>query len=87
MGIKRTKGAMACTNGDLEVYKLVRDGAHLVVEAERVVTDIIAREDKVSLSFLLPIYDDLARGACDLEVDIERTSRLDLVHASVSQHV
>lgn len=71
---------MACTNSNLEVYKLVRDGAHLVVEAERVVANIVAREDKVSLSLLLSIYNDLARGACDLEVDIEGTSRLDLAH-------
>lgn len=77
MAVFRQRG-MACTDGNLKVDKLIRDGAHLVVEAERVVTDIVAREDEVSLSLLLPIYNDLARGACDLEVNIERTSRLDL---------
>lgn len=71
---------MACTDSNLKVYELVRDGAHLIVEAERVVTDFVAREDEVSLSLLLPVYNDLARGACDLEVDIEGTSRLDLAH-------
>lgn len=42
------------TNGDLEVYELLGGGAHLVAEAELVVTHGVGREDEVSLPLLLP---------------------------------
>lgn len=59
------------TYSDFEIDKLVGDSAHLVVEAERVVTDVVASEDKVSLALLLAIRNDLARGPGDLEIDIK----------------
>lgn len=62
------------TDRDLKVDKLVCDSAHLVVEAEGVVTNIIAGKDKVSLALLLAINDNLAYWTCNLEVDIERAS-------------
>lgn len=54
-----------------EIDKLIGDGTHLVVEAERVVTNIVASEHKVSLALLLAVGDNLARGSSDLEIDIE----------------
>lgn len=59
---------------NLKVDELVGDGAHLVVEAELVVTDLVAGEDEVALALLLALGDDLARRGVDLEVDIERAS-------------
>lgn len=59
---------------NLEVDELVGDGAHLVVEAKLVVTDLVAGEDEVALALLLALRDDLARRGVDLEVDIERAS-------------
>lgn len=59
------------TDSNLKVDKLVCDSAHLIVEAERVVANIVAGEDKVSLALLLPVNDNLADWACNLEIDIE----------------
>lgn len=51
------------TNSDLEVNELLGGVAHLVAEAKLVVADGVGREDKVSLSFLLTVQDDLVAGA------------------------
>lgn len=62
------------THRNLEVDELVGDGAHLVVEAKLVVADLVAGEDKVALTLLLALGDDLPRRGVDLEVNIERAS-------------
>ena len=66
------------TNRNLEVNKLLGECAHLIVEAERVVADPSSSKDKVALTLLLAREDDLAAGALDNVVDIERTARLNL---------
>lgn len=78
-------GRGCSTHRDLEIDKLVGDGAHLVVEAERVVTDLIAGEDKVALALLLALCDYLARRGGDLKVDIERASGLYLKRGSAPE--
>jgi hypothetical protein len=71
-------GAGLVLDGNLKVDILLGKGAHLVVKAERVVTNHVGREDKVALPLLLAVHDDLAIGTLNNVVDIERTSRLDL---------
>lgn len=70
--------AVGRTYSNLEIDKLVRDCAHLVVEAKRVVADLVARENKVALALFLPLCYNLARRGGDLKVDIERASGLHL---------
>ena len=66
------------TNGNLKVDKLLAVRAHVVVEAELVLANIVGREDKVALLLLLALHDNLAGRARDLVVDVERASGLDL---------
>lgn len=68
----------AATDRNLKVHKLLGKCAHLVVEAERVVADLLRREDKVALSLLFALQDDLSARALDSVVDIERATRLNL---------
>lgn len=63
---------------NLKVDKLVGHGTHLVVEAKRVIADLIAGKDKVALTLLCALSYNLARRGSHLEIDIERTSRLHL---------
>lgn len=58
-------------DGDLKVDKLLGEGAHLVVEAERVCAGLLSGEDEIALAFLLGLEDDLAAGGFDDVVDIE----------------
>lgn len=66
-------------NRNLEVDKLVRVCAHLVVKAKLVFADFLSGEDKIALSLLLTLQDHLACGTHHLIVDIERTAGLDLM--------
>jgi hypothetical protein len=50
------------TYSNLEVHHLLCKSAHLVVEAEPVFADIVRREDKVALSLLCAVEDDLFCG-------------------------
>lgn len=71
-------GARLVLDSDLEIDKLLGEGTHLVIEAERVIADNVGGEDKVSLSLLLTVHDDLAIGTLNNVVDVKRTTRLDL---------
>lgn len=64
------------TDRDLKVDKLVGVGAHLVVEAEAVLADLVGGKDKVALSLLLTVEDVLSTRAGDLVVDVKGSSRL-----------
>lgn len=66
------------THRNLEIHHLLGKCRHLVVEAELVLADALRRENKVALSLLRPVYDDLVARRGDGEVDIERTTGLDL---------
>lgn len=66
------------THGNLEVDKLLGECAHLVVEAERVVANLVRSEDKVTLALLLAVQNDLLVRGRDGVVDIKRATGLDL---------
>jgi len=70
---------MGNTYSDFKVDKLLGVCAHIVGEAELVLSNIIGREDKVSLALLLALNDDPASRAGDFIVDIERTAGLNLL--------
>jgi hypothetical protein len=72
------------TYSDLEINKFLSEGTHLIVEAESVFARLASCEDKVALSLLLSIHDDLLIGTHNLVIDIERSSRLDLEFGSIS---
>jgi hypothetical protein len=59
------------TYSDLKVDHLLRECAHLVVEAEPVLSGIVGREDKVTLSLLRSVENDLVCGTNDRVIDIE----------------
>lgn len=63
---------------DLEVHRLLGEGAHLVVEAEAILAHIVGREDKVALSLLGTVENHLVVGASYCVVDIEGATGLDL---------
>lgn len=63
---------------DFEVNHLVRDGAHLVVEAEAVLARLVRSEDKVALALVRAVEDGLVVGADDRVVDVEGAAGLDL---------
>lgn len=64
----------ATTNSNLEVDVFLRKCAHLVVEAERVISNQLRSEDEVALSLLFALQDDLSTGALDEVVDIKRAT-------------
>ena len=64
------------TYRNLEIDKLVRVCAHLVVKAEPVLPNLIGREDKVALSLLDPIEDHLLVRSNNLVVNVERATGL-----------
>lgn len=66
------------TDSNLEVDVFLSEGAHLVVEAEGVFADLVCGKDEVALSLLLAVHNNLAIGAFNNVVDIERTTGLDL---------
>ena len=66
---------------NLEVHKLLRECAHLVIEAESVFSRLARSEDEVTLTLLFTIHDDLVPRSRDLVIDIERSSCLDLCKA------
>lgn len=66
------------THSDLKVHKLVRKRAHLVVQAELVITRLQRCEHKVALALLFPVQNDLPVGTRHLIIDIEGASSLNL---------
>jgi hypothetical protein len=69
------------TYGNLKIDQLLSKCAHLVVEAEPVLADLVGREYKVALALLGTVEDDLlvstvASGPDDRVVDIKRSTRL-----------
>lgn len=74
------------TYSDLEIHKLLRERAHLVIEAESILSRLQRREHEVALALLLAVQDDLVVRARHLVVDIEGASCLDLHIAHHNQH-
>jgi hypothetical protein len=72
---------------DFEVDKLLRECAHLVIEAKSVFSSFTRGEDEVSLSLLFPIHDDLVRWSHNLVIDIEGASCLNLLEIIYQCHV
>lgn len=70
---------MGWTYRNLKVDVLVGVRAHLVVEAELVLADLVGREDKVALALVEALEQDLAVGVSDLVVDVKGPARLDLI--------
>lgn len=67
------------TDSNFEIDKFLGKCAHLVVEAERVVANLLRGEDKVALSLLFALKDDLSTGSLDKVIDIKRTTGLNLM--------
>lgn len=63
---------------DLKVDVFLGKGAHLVAEAERVVTGFLRSKGKVTLTLLFALKDNLAVRSLNNVVDIERATGLDL---------
>jgi hypothetical protein len=61
-----------------KINKLLRECAHLIVEAKSVFSGLACGEDEVSLSLLFPIHDDLVPRSHNLVIDIEGASCLNL---------
>ena len=66
------------THGNLEIHHLVRKAAHLVVEANPVLPDLLRRKDKVPLPLLGRGHDDLVIWTCHRIIDFELAAGLDL---------
>lgn len=66
------------TYGDLEVNKLLREGRHLIVKAEFVLSNALCRKDKVTLPLLRTLHDDLVSWCENRVIHIEGTAGLDL---------
>lgn len=67
-------GAIRCawpTHSYLEIHEFLSERAHFIVETESVLPSLSSREDKVSLSLLLAVHDNLLVGSDNLIVDIE----------------
>lgn len=72
------------TYGNLKIYHLLRKRAHLIVEAKSVLSDIVRRKDKVALSLLCSIKNELICRSGNRVVDIEGAAGLDLQGRVVS---
>lgn len=70
------------TDRNLKVDKLLAVRAHVVVEAERVLSNLVRRENEVALPLLLALHDDLVIRPCNDVVDIKGPSGLDLSEQS-----
>ena len=79
------KGCRIQAYGNLKVNHLLRVCAHVVVEAELVLADLVGGEDKVALALLLALHDGLGAGASHIIVDIERAAGLNLRGQVVSK--
>lgn len=74
----RELGARLVLDRDLKVDELLGERGHVVAEAEAILADLVGGEDKVALSLLDTIEDDLVVRSGHLVVNIERTSGLHL---------
>lgn len=73
------------TYGDFKIHDFLREGAHLVVEAEPIFSCVGGGEYKVALALFLVLHDYLLVRAYHTVVDIERAARLDLSGERLSQ--
>jgi hypothetical protein len=80
---RHRKDTQPGTYSDLEVHEFLRESAHLVIETESIFARLGRREDKISLSLLLPIHDNLVLRSYNLVVDIKGTPCLDLYIQSI----
>lgn len=78
--IARIKGCFfLSTYSNLKINHLFRVGRHFVVEAESIFSDRLCSEDEIALALFLALHHDFLHGTDHFVVDIERTTRLDLV--------
>jgi hypothetical protein len=75
-GGQRTKRGNAYS--DFKIDKLLRECAHLIIEAESVFARLARGEDEVALSLLFAIQDDLVPRSHNLVINIEGASCLNL---------
>jgi hypothetical protein len=59
------------TDHDVKVDKLFCNGRHIVLKAERILSQVVRRQYIVALSLLLPVQDDHVPGVFHVEIDIE----------------
>jgi len=62
------------TYSDLEIHHLLRESAHLIVEAEHVFSSLFCGEHRVYLPLLAVLHNDLAIGSRHAVVDVEGTA-------------
>ena len=77
----RARGRLAtglALDHDVEVDEFLGEGAHVVLEAEGVLSWCVSGEDIVALAFALAVEQDLVIGVADLEVDVEGATGLHL---------
>lgn len=68
---------------NLKIHIFIRDRAHLIIEAELVLANLIGRKHKVPLSFGLSIEDDLVVWTGDYVADVKGAAGLDLWYGNV----
>ena len=64
--------------GNFELDGLICNGAHFVVEAKSVLSNLVCGEDKIALALFLAVENDFITGADDRVVDVEGATALDL---------
>jgi hypothetical protein len=63
---------------NVKVDELVREGGHVVLEAEGVLADGVRRQDVVALSLALAVQQHLLVRVLDVKVNVEAAAGLDL---------
>lgn len=66
------------TYRNLEIHHFIRDGAHLIIEAEAVFAHFIGSEDKVALPLFFAFHNPFLVRSVDAIVDIEGAAGLHL---------
>jgi hypothetical protein len=74
------------TDHDVKVDKLFCNGRHIVLKAERILSQVVRRQDIVALSLLLSVQDDHVPGVFHIEINIDDPLHL-LTVISSFQHV
>lgn len=77
-GTSRKGGEQELTYSDFKVDEFLCECAHLVVEAEPVLSSLGRCKDEIPLSLLLAIHHDLVSWTNNLVINIEGTSCLNL---------
>lgn len=83
LGSLHLSSTLLVLDRDLKVDSLLRKGRHVVGETERVLTDLVSGEDIVTLTLLFEREELLLVRIPDIHINIERSTRLDLVFGGI----